>query len=502
MVLFSHLPSYTVSFHLLTRTQKFKNEQKQSMLQTTTTAKALKVFQAHRTTFITEHDLEKLSSLGIRHVRVPLSWCFTDHDPDVEITSLKKTNDALLLEQFTCRDPYYKDEGVLWPAIPRILLVRFLRSCSKYNITASLDLHTYPGATSPGTFSGLWPKQPRFWKHDDPTNDKDYARQLYRDFVAWVEQLDQDALDGISGISPMNEPAHLAGAFANVPSRNYLPPLPNDLAQSYLQTLNHHSTYQMPDGPHLRVFLWLSDAVKVFRESKLPKLGKQLHVNLHESVLIKDIIESTFNTGNRDNDGPKEGALASHKLLAAWWNKSTTPAERKDWALLDIHHYHAWSSECSGTTDGPPSGNYSCGDVEGRNAALERCTEWAPQIFREAVDEMCGKGAKLMSGEFSTSTHHRVRHACNDIDTLKTSYQMQMNAAKVAGVNMYYWSYKMPHGGAFRSAWSFTELMYLLGATDRPDHENLQCGGHIPHANEVTDDFFESDQRADCLSCT
>jgi hypothetical protein len=106
------------------------------------------------------------------------------------------------------------------------------------------------------------------------------------------------------------------------------------------------------------------------------------------------------------------------------------------------------------------------------------------------VDELCGPGAKLMSGEFSTSTHHRVRHACNDVDTLKMSYSMQLQAAKDAEVDMYYWSYKMPFGGAFRSAWSFSELMYLLGVSNRPDVDTFNCGGHIPRDGEFTDDFF------------
>eukprot|EP00977_Amphora_coffeiformis_P017538 scaffold5783_cov129-Amphora_coffeaeformis.AAC.4 len=489
-----------------------------NMLQRTTAAKAIKVFHAHRMTFITQHDLESIAQMGIKHVRVPLSWCFTDYDPDVEITSLEEDDDdnttrAELLEKFTCLDPYYQDEDVRWPAIPRILLERFLRACAKLGITASLDLHTYPGATSPGTFSGVWPKQPRFWNYDDPagTNTSnsssnnettiDFGRQLYRDFIAWMEQLDDEVLKGVLGISPMNEPAHLAGVFAHVPTRNYLPPLPSNLAKSYLHDLNHHSTYKMPDGPHLRVLLWIADAVEVFRTSKLARHGKQLHVNLHESVLAESIVKQTYTDDDDDDvamhaiaDKETKSSFASIKLLAAWWNKTTTPTERQDWAILDIHHYHAWSKECSGATDGPPSGNYSCGDVVGRNAALERCAEWAPQIYRAAVDEMCGKGAKLMSGEFSTSTHHRVRHACNDIDTLRTSFLTQMKAAQKANVKMYYWSFKMPFGGAFRSAWSFTELMYLLGVTDRPDEDSMGCGEQFLHDEQVTDDFFEEEE--------
>jgi hypothetical protein len=370
------------------------------------------------------------------------------------------------------------------------------------------------------SFSGLWPRQPRFWYYDTPNNQivhkkhhqitntssTDLGRSLFRDFITWIEGLDEMALQGVLGISPMNEPAHLAGVFANVPSRNFLPPLPPDLAHSYLHHLNHHAVYHVPDGPHLRVLLWLSDAVEVFRSSKLSQLGIQLHVNLHESVLQESVVESTYSKHDPPGlDKETKSSLASMKILAAWWNQTTTPKEREKWAFLDVHHYHAWSSACSGAIDGPPSGNYSCGNVVARNAALQRCTKWATDIFRAAVDEICGPGANLMSGEFSASTHHGVRHACNDIDTLNATYWMQMKAAEKAKVHMYFWSYKMPFGGAFRSAWSFTELMYLLGVTDRPDQVAASCGGHLPHVGEDTDDSFPpppSGQGSECLSCT
>jgi hypothetical protein len=147
-----------------------------SLLKTTSVAHALKVFNAHRTSFVTEDDLRRISQdYGVYRVRVPLSWCFTDADPETDIrtedhmtTAMKEEYEKDLLEKFTCQDPYYED--VRWPAIPRRLLVQFLRSCAKFGIEASLDLHTYPGATSPGTFSGLWPRPPRFWLHDDPAS--------------------------------------------------------------------------------------------------------------------------------------------------------------------------------------------------------------------------------------------------------------------------------------------------------------------------------------------
>jgi hypothetical protein len=222
-----------------------------SLLKTTSVAHALKVFNAHRTSFVTEDDLRRISQdYGVYRVRVPLSWCFTDADPETDIrtedhmtTAMKEEYEKDLLEKFTCQDPYYED--VRWPAIPRRLLVQFLRSCAKFGIEASLDLHTYPGATSPGTFSGLWPRPPRFWLHDDPASPhQDYGRQLFLEFVQWVENLDDEALRGVLGISPMNEPAHLAGVFAGT-SRDYLPSLPPALAKFYLKKM-HHSEYVVP----------------------------------------------------------------------------------------------------------------------------------------------------------------------------------------------------------------------------------------------------------------
>lgn len=459
-----------------------------SLIQTAGLAHALKLFHAHRTSYVTEDDLIKLSQWGVKHVRVPLSWCLTDHDfEDIDITNTTQEYTDYLLQHYTCADPYYTEDDVLWPAVPRKMLTTFLRSCAKYGITASLDLHTYPGATSPGTFSGLWPRAPRFWKHDTASkdDDNDLGRQLYKNSVGWLEQLAEDdpkAFDGILGISPMNEPAHLAGIFRNT-DRDYLPPLTPEEAARYLERLDNSP--DIPDGPHLRVFLWLQDAIDVFRESLLPKLGKQLHVNVHESALSPQVC------GDDDNDLGGRHPTATN-LVAAWWSKVTHKKERSSWAVLDMHHYHAWEPACQGASDGPPIANYTCTDTKARADALDRCTSWATETFRTLVNHHCEESAQLMSGEFSTSTHHSVRHACNDLGTLKASYWTQLEAAHKAKVKLYYWSYKMPHGGASKNAWSFSQLMYLLGVNPHPDVSNYNCGGHIPHEDEVTDDWFGS----------
>jgi hypothetical protein len=81
----------------------------------TSLSHALRAFHAHRTSFIDwEEDLATLSSLGVKHVRVPLSWCLTDEDPG-SIDPFGEEDDESLAKKFTCTDPFFEEE-VLWPA--------------------------------------------------------------------------------------------------------------------------------------------------------------------------------------------------------------------------------------------------------------------------------------------------------------------------------------------------------------------------------------------------
>lgn len=357
-------------------------------------------------------------------------------------------------------------------------------------------MHTYPGATSPGTFSGAWPRWPRFWTHGDQaaTNEgkPDVGRTLWKDFVKWIESLDKETLQGLEALSPMNEPAHLAGIFGEGRGKDppYLPPLPSDMAMEYLEKLAtakakvRRGLTQVPDGPHLRVFKWLDDAISTFRESTLPSRGIRLAVNVHESVLNPSVLPG--DDGN-DPGGRHPGSM---KILAAWWRGATLPKERSDWAVLDIHHYHAWEPQCQGASDGLILANYTCAIAEERRDTLQRCASWAT-VLRQTVDEECGAGAQVMSGEMSASTHHRVRHACNDITTLRESFLSQVQAAKAANIKLYWWSFKMPYGGSFRPAWSLKHFLWLMGVVHRPDESNYPCGDHVSIAGEPNDDALE-----------
>lgn len=458
-------------------------------------AHAVQVFQAHRTSFVDlDVDLARLAALGVKSIRVPMSWCLTDHDP--RAVDLKAMDGAEVAAKFTCEDPFFGKE-VLWPAVPKALVVDLLRACGQHGLHAALDVHTYPGGTSIGTFSGVWPRWPKFWTDGD-VQSTDYGMSnpghvLFSELVAWMESLaetDPLAFAGLRALSPMNEPAHLAGLFggSHPTDQNFLPPLPKSLAAAYLEELSTlayspSSSTPIPDGTHLRVLFWFQQAIEIFRNSKLPSMGKQLHANIHESILNSEYLP----TGDADWGGRHPEATA---IVSSWWCSASTtrPEERSDWAILDMHHYHAWEEPCMGSVTGQGA-RYACGDVEARDETLDRCTQWAP-TFREIVDRECGPGAKLMSAEFSAASHHSVRHACNDVGTLKESYIRQVEAANAADVELFYWSYHMPYGGAFRRAWSFQLLMYLLGVLDRPDEPQFECNEHVADEEEPNDDFF------------
>jgi hypothetical protein len=85
----------------------------QNLAAETTLGHALRVFNAHRNSFLDfDEELVVLKQLGIQSIRVPISWCLTDEDPAT--IDPKDTDIPSLEERFTCPDPFF--DGVLWPA--------------------------------------------------------------------------------------------------------------------------------------------------------------------------------------------------------------------------------------------------------------------------------------------------------------------------------------------------------------------------------------------------
>ena len=90
--------------------------------------KAIKTIHAFRSNYLDfDEDLSTMASLGIKFVRVPVSWCWTDHHPEEMVRAANRDgnddsntvkfeymNDEQVKEKLTCDDPFYP--GVRWPA--------------------------------------------------------------------------------------------------------------------------------------------------------------------------------------------------------------------------------------------------------------------------------------------------------------------------------------------------------------------------------------------------
>lgn len=112
--------------------------------------KAIKAIHAFRANFLDfDSELSSMSSLGIKYIRLPVSWCWTDSHPEELVTVIqpdgddddlkvqhKYMSDEEVQEKLTCEDPYYA--GVRWPAIPRTFVKRFLRACARHGISVTL----------------------------------------------------------------------------------------------------------------------------------------------------------------------------------------------------------------------------------------------------------------------------------------------------------------------------------------------------------------------------
>ena len=79
-------------------------------------ARAVHTFRASYFDF--DSELATLTELGIKYARVPVSWCWTDHDPSEMVVkddygSVVYMSDEEVKDKFACRDPFYEDVYLL-----------------------------------------------------------------------------------------------------------------------------------------------------------------------------------------------------------------------------------------------------------------------------------------------------------------------------------------------------------------------------------------------------
>lgn len=368
----------------------------------------VEAFEAHRGTYITEQDLQQVAAAGLKEVRIPLAWsAFADALGDVQplIYGMHDPD----TEAVVVPDPYYNSTSS-FVTIPRNNLVAFLRSAAKHGIKVLLDLHNFPGGSADGTYNGVWPQTPAFWTGSvgsPPTPLTDLGHKLVKALIAWVEGLDDAAFAGVGGITPMNEPAHLSSG----------------------------KTW----AKEQQVLDWVAVASEYFRASSLPKRGVRLYLNLIRTA-FKDFLPT----------------------VSKWYHATFTQAERTSWVVMDRHYYAAWDT---GVCDAHPvianqtAPGYTCDESE--SAMRAKMVKCVGGDFTVLFNQYFPDDLKSCT-EFSASSYENAPLACSYKNATFTNLWLEVQLQEYArtAVEPWFWTWRMPYGPVFESAWS---LKYLLG---------------------------------------
>ena len=126
--------------------------------------------------------------------------------PDNKINEIQITSGSKLI-----KDPYFgPEEEKYWVGIPIQKIKNILESASSHNVKVLIDFHTFLGGSSDSSFSGTWPENPRFWNNNIIAMEN--MQTIMENFCNWIkEEGNEKALSGLYGITPINEPAHMAG---------------------------------------------------------------------------------------------------------------------------------------------------------------------------------------------------------------------------------------------------------------------------------------------------
>lgn len=375
----------------------------------------VEAFQAHRRSFIDADDIRKMAKLGLKTIRVPLTWALF---PDALETLAPGTYGGFdpKTEAAIIPDPYYH-EIVAYVTVPRNFVEEMLRVAATHGVKFLLDMHCLPGGSSNGTYNGIFPNHPKFWTSNSKLGNTSMSLietglLVAQAMVRWVESMDMQTRSAVAGLTFMNEPAHM-NAWSN---------------------------------PHFaqeeQIFDFLAASADIFRKSQLPQLGIKLFVNLVE-------------TGIRDFD----------TAVPEWWEKTFTPQERGLWAVIDRHWYAAWSGKyCSGrVTSG---GAYFCDqDIDSMRKVWREGTcarKWA-----EGFKKMFPDSLRACS-EMSASTFQDAFLACSNPDLVRAFIEEQAQGMKDNGVDAFFWTWRMPYGPAFEQGWSLKHIAGLESTPTRP----------------------------------
>lgn len=377
-----------------------------------------KIFEGHRKTYLGNIPdlLQEIKETGIRAIRLPVTWCIVYEDDAYEIQGEDERTVTIHKDNMIIKDPYFNDkEETFWVGIPIKDIQTILQTAGRLGLQVLIDFHTYPGGSSYGSYSGTWPKDTKFWNNNRVA--KENIRTIVSKFCNWVKN-DREAMKGLYGITPMNEPAHLAGIdsfYENYPVR-----------------------WKDKNTRFKEITSVLSESIDVFKSSGMNKHSKKLIMNVIETSTI-DFGEQMFT------------------VWGDWWKSKTTSEERKTWAGLDIHHYEAWSD--------PNSCNSQNNSAEDCMKHVEE-TDWN-KVFGDIKDKVVSKDDLFYVSEFSNSLYNDTKYSLasglvnneNYKQIRNKYYEKQLHSLYSNNIRGFFWTWDVPLNSNYQNEWSLKDVI-------------------------------------------
>ncbi|GMH88601.1 hypothetical protein TL16_g11200 [Triparma laevis f. inornata] len=301
-------------------------------------------------------------------------------------------------------DPAHSD--MRFVTITHDALIGEIQRFKDAGLNVLLDIHAMPGGSSEGSYSGIFPSTPMFW--DDASLMK-LGNSIIETLCNFYLNLDDELRDSITGITLLNEPAH------NMDIDTYKPIMTN----------------------------WLAGAIDIYRK-KVVEGGK----DGLESV--PKLFVNLIGTAMSDQD------------MLDFFHATFTPSELENWAVLDIHHYFAWDGGHNGCYE-EDSCSFQCSD-----SATKEGLDNIKGIVRDGAESSHsfffdnGTIPLVSCSEYSLATYDTSEAACRGQSILDAMFLGQKKSFKDQGLfGAFFWTWKMPYGGAHENAWSLKKFLGL-----------------------------------------
>lgn len=334
-----------------------------------------------RDTFYTERDFRDMYDRGVQKVRIPVGWwAFELPGTDGMVT-----------------DPYLSTVRHV-PVRPE-LLRKILSWCYMYRIEVMMDLHAVQGgsAADGASFNGVSDlAKPVFW--DRVSKDgvaQNAAIDTWLKMLAWREALPEHLRQTITGMSPLNEPAHL---------------------------LPIHNTIMLE---------WMGQAIARFRgfyagRSDVPAL----YVNLIETAWTDD---TSFPQDTAD-------FMAKH-------THGMDPAK----VYLDVHRYLAWEYY----NDAEYARNPFETSVANKRTPIFLAQQF--RDWQDTRKKLADGRWRLATSEWSAAWSHLSSESTPDPHWIDSVFKEQIR--NMPDVEHWFWSWKIPGCMEHALFWSLRTVL-------------------------------------------